>query len=99
MAQTEILIRIILTIIFGAILGLESETREIANKGKIKAIKDEKSRLGGLRTYSVLSLFGGIAGLFYIKEIEILSYIMFTSVMVLIISAYIMNVQLKQALD
>jgi uncharacterized membrane protein (DUF4010 family) len=97
MEQSEIFLRILLTVVFGAILGLETETREIETKGKYKAIKEEKSRIGGLRTYTILSLIGGIAGLLFNAEELILVYITFIGIIGLIISAYIQNVQLKQA--
>ena len=44
MEQSELFIRIILTIIFGSILGLETETREIENKGKKKALKEAEKQ-------------------------------------------------------
>lgn len=97
MNQSELLIRIILTIIFGAIIGLETETREIAKKGKIKAEKEEKSRLGGLRTYGVLSLIGGVAGLFFNEGLDVIVYITFTAIILLVVAAYIENIRLKQA--
>ncbi len=97
MPQPDIIVRILLTIVFGAILGLETETREIEKKGKEAAIKDEKSRIGGFRTYSILSLFGGIAGLFYAEGFYPIVYILFLSVILLILAAYILNVQLKKA--
>ncbi len=97
MEQSEILLRILLTIVFGAILGLESETREIAHKGKKQAQLEERQRIGGLRTYTVLSLIGGIAGIFYREEVYPIVYITFTSVILLVLAAYIKNIELKKA--
>lgn len=95
--QFEVFIEILLTILFGAILGLETETREIEQKGKIKATRNERERIGGVRTYTVISLFGGIAGLFFSLQEYTLVYILFIAIIGLILSAYILNVQIKHA--
>jgi uncharacterized membrane protein (DUF4010 family) len=97
MPQSELLIRILVTVVLGSILGLETETREIEKKGKEKAISEEKSRLGGLRTYTILSLFGGVAGIFYLENLNGIIYLMLGGIIVLILSAYILNVRLKNA--
>jgi len=96
-SQIELFVEILLTILFGAILGLETETREIEQKGKVKAVKNEKERIGGVRTYTVISLFGGIAGLFFTIGQLPLVYILFAAIIVLILAAYILNVQIKHA--
>lgn len=96
-SQGELFIEILLTILFGAILGLETETREIEQSGKTNATKNEKSRIGGVRTYTVISLFGGIAGLFFVLNQLTLVYILFIAIIGLILAAYIMNVQIKHA--
>lgn len=95
--QLETFALILLSLLFGAILGLETETREIENKGKALAQKKEKERIGGVRTYAVISLFGGIAGLFFSMQQYVLVYILFLSVTGLILAAYILNVQIKHA--
>lgn len=95
--QSEVFIKILLTIIFGAILGLETETREIEKIGHKKADAEEKGRIGGVRTYTVISLFGGIAGLFYNAHEYLLVYILFSAIILLILAAYILNVQVKRA--
>jgi uncharacterized membrane protein (DUF4010 family) len=97
MPQSELLIRILVTVVLGSILGLETETREIEKKGKEKAISEEKSRLGGLRTYTILALFGGVAGIFYLENLNGIIYLMLAGIIVLILSAYILNVRLKNA--
>ena len=97
LGQLEVFIQILLTILFGAILGLETETREIEQKGKAKANKNEKERIGGVRTYTVISLFGGIAGLFFLLEQFTLVYILFIAIIGLILAAYVLNVQIKHA--
>lgn len=89
--ESEFLIRILITVVFGAILGLESETRSW------EQIKDEKSVLGGFRTYSILCLTGGIAGLLYAQGEKNLAYISFIAMITLVLAAYVLNVQIKKA--
>ncbi len=95
--QSEIFIKILLTIVFGAILGLETETREIEKKGKEVALKQEKGRIGGVRTYTVLSLFGGITGLFYLENQIGVVYILMVAMILFTLAAYVLNVQIKHA--
>lgn len=83
------LIEIIFSVIIGVILGLETETRS----GKI----DEKSKLGGVRTYTILSLFGGISGILFINGLQIFSVLLFATLIGLVIAAYIWNVKLNAA--
>jgi|GEM_PF-551362 len=97
MSDNAILLRILLSILFGAIIGLESETRRIEKIGKKQAEKKERSIIGGLRTYTVLSMMGSIAAIFYIEGIFYISYLIFTAVVLLIVSAYILNVQIRKA--
>lgn len=92
--ETNIVLRILLTVVIGGILGLETETRQ-----KIKSSFDqsekEKKRLGGVRTYTVLSIFGGIAGLFYYKEEIAMVYLFFISVLLFTLVAYYMDIKLE----
>jgi len=97
MSQIDIFIKILLTIVLGSILGLETETREIEKEGLDKAEKDEKQKIGGVRTYTVISLFGGVAGLFFSAGQNIIAYLLFLTIILLIVSAYILNVELKKA--
>lgn len=97
MNENEVFIRILITIILGAILGLETETRAIEIQGKAKAKKVAKQKLGGLRTYTVLSLFGGVAGIFHLAKEYYLVYILFISVIAFTLAAYVLNVRLKKA--
>lgn len=97
MHESELFIKLLLTVVFGAILGLESETREIANIGIKNAKKAETQRLGGFRTYTLISLFGGLAGIFYALEAFTFAYILFATVVILIVSAYYLNVKIKKA--
>lgn len=97
MPAENILIRLLVTIVFGAILGIESETREVANQGKDLKEKTEPQRLGGVRTYSVLALIGGISGIFYTSGAYPIVYMIFGAVILLVLAAYVMNVQIKKA--
>lgn len=97
MNQSELFVRVFLSIIFGCIIGLESETREIAKDGHALHTAKEKNRLGGIRTYTVVSLLGAISGIFFVEEQFILTYILFVGIILFVLSAYILNVQLKKA--
>lgn len=95
--EYEIIVRLAITVVFGAILGLESETRFTAGKEKHELPKIKKQKIGGVRTYTILSLIGGIAGLFYLEKVYILTYILFTIICLITLAAYIMNVQYKKS--
>lgn len=95
MADLEFLIRIVLCLAFGAILGLETETRSSDTKKSKSQI--EKGRLGGLRTYMVLALFGGFAGIMFVQGYPLFAYLMFAAVSLIVLAAYILNVQYRQA--
>jgi uncharacterized membrane protein (DUF4010 family) len=92
-----IFIKLLLSVVFGAILGLETETREIEYQGELKAKKLEKGRLGGFRTYTLISLLGGITGIFYLLKLESLVFVLFLGIFSFILVAYYLNVQLRQA--
>jgi len=56
---SSIPLKILLAIALGAIIGLERE----ANKKDIQSIQDsEKNNIGGLRTFSLIGLLGGLVG-------------------------------------
>jgi uncharacterized membrane protein (DUF4010 family) len=97
MADPDIFIRILLTVLFGALLGLESETRHIASSGESRAKIDAKSRIGGVRTYTILSLFGGVTGLLFLSGETFLAYASFVGLVVLLGIAYFENIRLKGA--
>src|SRR5258708_2368476 len=97
MTQTDLFIKILLTILFGAILGLETETRSRELDGEKHVKQQEKSRIGGVRTYTVLALFGGVAGILFTLGQFVIVYILFVAVILLIIAAYVLNVQIKHA--
>lgn len=90
-------LKLILTIVIGAILGLETETRHIEKSGEKAVRLKERLMLGGVRTYTIISLFGGVSGLLYLNGEIILSYILFSSIILLILAAYVLNVVQKKA--
>lgn len=81
---------ILFSIVAGIVLGLESETRA---SSKI----EEKSKLGGIRTYTILSIVGAIAGIFSDKEMPAFSLLLFFSIFCMIIVAYFYNIKVRQA--
>lgn len=95
MQDLEIVLRILLCLGFGAMLGLETETR--TDKTSRTKTEIEKGRLGGLRTYMILSLFGGFAGIMFAQGYPLFAYLMFAVVSLIILSAYVLNVQYRQA--
>lgn len=95
MQDLEIVLRILLCLGFGAMLGLETETR--TDKTSKTKTEIEKGRLGGLRTYMILSLFGGFAGIMFAQGYPLFAYLMFAVVSLIILSAYVLNVQYRQA--
>ncbi|MEO6728356.1 MAG: MgtC/SapB family protein [Candidatus Dojkabacteria bacterium] len=95
--ESDIFIKILLSVLFGAILGLETETREIEKKGERKAYQEEKSRIGGFRTYTLISLMGGIAGILFLNKLEFISFTLLLGLMSFLLVAYFMNIKLKEA--
>lgn len=95
--ESFLYLRFIFTIVIGAILGLETETRLNQNSTAGKPATKEKFSLGGVRTYTIISLFGGVAGLFYLKNETTISYILVFATMLLVLSAYVLNVSQKKA--
>jgi uncharacterized membrane protein (DUF4010 family) len=105
MPDIEILARLLLSLSFGAILGLETETRTSEEKAK-KIYKQSKKlgyvdkmreKLGGVRTYTILSLFGALSGMLFQNGHQIFAYLMFIAVFLFVLSAYILNVQYRKA--
>lgn len=95
MTDLEILARTLLALGFGAILGLETETRiSEETKGSKKQTKKQlEQRIGGVRTYTVLSLFGAVSGILFQVGQPLFAYIMFAAVFFIVLAAYVMNVQ------
>ncbi len=97
MFESTMLFKILLSTVLGAIIGLETETRELEKHDhKIENI-DEKSRIGGVRTYTLISLLGGIAGLFYFSGDKVISTVLFIAIILFLLIAYYLNIQFKKA--
>lgn len=100
MADLEILARLLLSIGFGAILGLETETRatEVAKTQPDEAAQAFANfKLGGVRTYILLSLFGALGGLLFHSGQSTFGYLIFGAVMGIILAAYVLNVYYRRA--
>ncbi len=97
--ENELFFRILLTVVFGAILGLESETRLLESYKKQKKSKkeNEKSTIGGVRTYTILALFGGVAGILFSTGESFLVYASFFGLIAFLVAAYIENVRIREA--
>lgn len=81
---------IIFSTIAGIVLGLESETR-------IPKETKEKSKLGGIRTYTILALLGAIGGIFFDQGLPTFSILIFLAVVGMVVVAYIYHVKLNEA--
>jgi uncharacterized membrane protein (DUF4010 family) len=102
MNEFEMLARVALAIAFGAVLGLETETRADEDHKETKADAKKraellKQRIGGVRTYTVLTLFGAVSGILYMAGAPMFAYITFSGVLLLVLAAYILNVQYRRA--
>lgn len=105
MNEFEMLARVALAIAFGAVLGLETETRADEHEGETKQSKLDsqaraallKQRIGGVRTYTVLTLFGAISGILYGAGAPLFAYLTFAGVLLIVLAAYILNVQYQRA--
>lgn len=93
--ENILFVKLLLAVVFGAVIGLESEVR-LKEKSN-DPTKSEKSTIGGVRTYTILSLFGGIAGLMFTQGETFLVYASFLALAGLMIAAYIENIKLRQA--
>lgn len=100
MADLEILARLFLSIGFGAMLGLETETRasENAKKQPDEIVQTYANfKLGGVRTYILLSMFGALGGLLFYFGQSTFGYLIFGAVMGIILAAYVLNVYYRRA--
>lgn len=99
MQDLEILARLLLAIGFGAILGLETETRNTSiSKNQATGLEtNQPFKLGGVRTYTLLSLFGALGGLLFFAGQATFGYLIFGAVMGLILAAYVLNVYYRRA--
>lgn len=77
---TGLFAKLILAIIFGATIGLE---RESSHQGS--------GAVGGIRTYSLISLIGALVGVFFINKFSSLGLIVAGGLLILLISYYIIS--------
>jgi len=78
--EPTLAINLILSLLFGAVIGLE---RESSSQGG--------GSVGGIRTFSLISLLGAICGIFYIKNLETLSFLIAGVFFVLLVVYYAIN--------
>lgn len=95
--ESDIFVKILLSVLFGAILGLETETRENEKNTEKKVHVRESSRIGGFRTYTLISLMGGISGILYINKLEFVSFTLLIALVSFLLIAYLMNIRIKEA--
>ncbi len=80
---SDILQNFMLALIFGATIGME---RESNRKGEVAA-----GGVGGIRTFSLISLTGAISGVLFVHNYEGLALMMAGSLLLLLISNYIIE--------
>ncbi len=78
---SELFTNLILALIFGASIGLE---RESSKQGESRS-----GSVGGIRTFSLISLLGAVAGIFVVHSYSSLALVVVIGFMVLLISNYI----------
>ncbi len=77
---TGLFTKLVLSIIFGAIIGLERE-----------GSKQGAGAIGGMRTYSLFALMGALTGVFFIHNFSSLALLVVGGFLVLLISYYIVG--------
>ena len=78
--EPTLAINLILSLLFGAVIGLE---RESSSQGG--------GSVGGIRTFSLIALLGAICGIFYIKNLETLAFLIMGVFFVLLVVYYAIN--------
>ena len=74
----DLFINLILAFIFGATVGLEREST-----------KGSGAHFGGIRTFSLVSLMGALAGIFIVHEYQVLGVLVIAGFLLLLISNYV----------
>jgi uncharacterized membrane protein (DUF4010 family) len=103
MDNFDILLRLVVALAFGAILGLETEKRaesnatENAKHPRAHARRYIQQRLGGVRTYTILALFGAIGGTLFAQGYQLFAYMIFSAVLLIVVAAYVLNVRMQGA--
>ena len=80
---SELFIKVILALIFGATIGLE---RESSRHGETSA-----GGVGGIRTFSLIALIGALAGIFFVHNAMGLALLAVSGFLILLISNYIIE--------
>lgn len=75
---TDLFLNLILAIVFGAVVGLERESR-----------KGNEPHLGGIRTFSLISMSGALAGIFILNQHLVIGALVIGGFLLLLISNYI----------
>jgi len=78
--MSGLFIKLLLSLIFGATIGLERETSKPGNEG-----------VGGIRTYALFSLTGSLAGLLFMLGYSIPGLLITAAFMILVVAYYIMG--------
>lgn len=80
---SDLFINLILALVFGASIGLE---RESSKQGE-----SHTGSVGGIRTFSLISLMGALTGVFFLHHYETLAIIVVVGFLVLLIANYIIE--------
>lgn len=70
-------VKLFFSLLFGAAIGLERE-----------GINKDGSSAGGIRTFSLISLLGGVCAVFYISNLQVLATIMAAAFLIILIAYY-----------
>lgn len=74
-----IVFKLIVSLLFGAVVGLERESGRQENDG---------GGIGGIRTFALISLLGALTGVFYLNNLQIFSVIISSFFAVMIVAYY-----------
>ncbi|GAB4162443.1 MAG: MgtC/SapB family protein [Candidatus Dojkabacteria bacterium] len=104
LTTSDILMRLILAIFLGAIMGLERDPNlknQTPTKEQAKAKSAHKftfiksnipaSGLGGLRTYILIALLGSLSGIAYYFKVEALMWIVSGGLVLFILTSFVLN--------
>lgn len=80
---SDLFIKLVLALVFGASIGLE---RESSKQGESRS-----GSVGGIRTFSLISLMGALAGVFFLHDYASLAIIVVIGFLVLLIANYIIE--------
>jgi len=93
MDEWSIVLKLCLALLLGALIGIEREsTYQEKQAGSLSAVE----KIGGLRTYALIALLGGIGGVVLANHPPFF-YLLFGGVILLIVTSYLSNVFLYKA--